>query len=168
MRRTRSARLMLLALSIALFGSCSKTTGPGGPGVARRVDLACTWPPGQAPDEGTLTVGPDGGDLELAHSKLSVPRGALATTTTFTMRELRGDSVGVQLTPSATFSKEVSVTIDVGSARCGGKKVDRDEWEVWRIPEGGGPEEELKTKRPFLRKKMVGKLTQNSWLIVAD
>lgn len=166
MPRSRSARVVLALLPFLLVSSCVATTLPGRNYPPMRNPLQCSWPAGQAPDQGTATIGPDGGVLNLSHSRLKVPKGALSEPVTFTMREL-SDTVGVQITPSRTFARPASVRIDVGGSRCT-TKVDRDDYWAWRIPDGGGAAEKLPTRRPFFSRQMIGEITSNSWVIIAN
>lgn len=135
-----------------------------------RVDhLSCDWPADVWPGETRMTIGPAGGVIRIQNDFLRIPRNALSSPVSFRMRQLTGDSVGVEITNDSptpvTFASPARLRIDVGSSRCT-KPVHRPRWSVHQI--SNGTRTVLRTYRPILRNSIDADVSSNSIMIIAD
>lgn len=157
-----------LACSLLIAAAQCAPAFDRNPGARMRATLRCAPPVDAGPRSRSVVVGSAGGKVELTdHTLLDIPRGALDSDVNFTIRQMDGDTVGVEINPSVVFREPAELRLDVGSGRCAGIDVKRGHWSMWRS-EDGITYERLPTARPWFRNQIVGELVENSYLIIAD
>lgn len=163
MRAALACSLLIAAVQCApAFDRTTNATLSRGP-------LRCAMPDHEGPQFDTGTVGRAGGRVALTpHTRLEILPDALDRNVTFTIRQMEGDTVGVQITPAVRFARPAEIRLDVGRSRCPGVKVKREHWSVWRKSEGGTTYERIPTRRPWKRNQIVGQLDETSYLMIAD
>lgn len=162
-RRSSSIVIVLAAaLGCATSGRVMRT--------AVRPDsfFMCPWPAGRVPATVSMQFDAAGGVIEVAGNRLTVPRGALSTTTYITMREYQGDQLGVEITavPAVTFAKDAEVDVSYNSPRCPAD-ADPGQMKVWRFDPLNGPGDELDGSK-VSGKKVKGKTNRNSHYMIAN
>jgi hypothetical protein len=157
-RQTAAAAFVLLVAAACSANGSFASRGTMAP-LANL--LKCPPQPGHPPTQDTATIGARGGKLKVHGNQLDIPKGALQEDVLFTIRELSGDSVGVEITPSTQFAELAEVKVDVGHSRCE-QGVDRDDW--WMFRDG----QPIPTKRPWYNHRMIGQTDHVSYFIIGD